>query len=186
MSKGTKVRASCELGLVDKTMGPPSPVHRTLEPREFRYSDHSMFLLLPADFSLSTATSTSSKKHRVRVHEHICVGIDLPPRWPNGHLGFDSCPDRGRPAQARLVGPRRTVPYKRGWEPLAQSERFTATAVTHRPNPSRSRGWHCQRRDVPPSTATSTPLPGTSLPFQLRQARRYAPLSSPSFSLSLQ
>jgi speckle-type POZ protein len=81
MSKGTKVRASCELGLVDKTMGPPSPVHRTLEPREFRYSDHSMFLLLPADFSLSTATSTSSKKHRVRVHEHICswAGLRRPP-----------------------------------------------------------------------------------------------------------
>jgi hypothetical protein len=36
------------------------------------------------------------------------VGIDLPPRWPNGHLGLDSRPDRG-------------VQPKHGWwAPVAQ------------------------------------------------------------------
>jgi hypothetical protein len=46
--------------------------------------------------------------------EESPVGIDLPPRWPNGHLGLDSRPDRGRPAQTRLVGPRRPVPQMGG------------------------------------------------------------------------
>jgi hypothetical protein len=46
-------------------------------------------------------------------------------------------------------GPRRTVPYKKRWEPRAQCERFNATV--HPPSsPSRSRGRHCQRRDAPP------------------------------------
>jgi hypothetical protein len=86
---------------------------------------------------------------------HVCndkdysVGIDLPPRWPNGHLGLDSCPDRGRPAQTRLVGPRRTVPYKKGVGATGLNDEVHChcrhpTVLTL----ARSRGWHCQRREV--------------------------------------
>jgi hypothetical protein len=54
------------------------------------------------------AKNSSNKPTASIVYEGTSlgtVGIDLSPRWPNGHLGLDSRPDRGRPSQARLVGP---------------------------------------------------------------------------------
>ena len=50
-------------------------------------------------------------RHRPLPHELVrrvverCVRLISPPMGPTAHWALDPCPDRGRPAQARLVGP---------------------------------------------------------------------------------
>jgi speckle-type POZ protein len=75
MSKGAKVRASCDLGLVDHTTGLPSSVHRTPEPREFRYGDDSMFFPQTEAFMDCAQLEASAylQDDRLTIHCDIAV-----------------------------------------------------------------------------------------------------------------
>jgi len=55
------------------------------------------------------------------------VSVDLHRLGPTDQTGFDSRPDRGRPARGRLVGPRRAAHIKRrGGGSVAQCPKFVA------------------------------------------------------------
>ncbi|KAG0522989.1 hypothetical protein BDA96_07G084900 [Sorghum bicolor] len=77
MSKGAKVLASCDLGLVDHTTGLPSSFHRTPEPREFRYGDGSMYFpqTTAAAFMDSAQLEASAYLHDDRLTIHCDIAV---------------------------------------------------------------------------------------------------------------
>ncbi|CAL5011147.1 unnamed protein product [Urochloa decumbens] len=101
-SKGAKVRASCDLSLVDKTTGSPWLVLRMPEPREFKYGDTSMYFPESAfmDHAMLEASPAYLRDDRLviqcdvtvikdpRLFTNKFVGeVEPPPSNIAGHLG---------------------------------------------------------------------------------------------------
>jgi hypothetical protein len=100
---------------------------------------------------------------------------------PTWAFGVWSAPWSGASNPTEVGGPRRTVPIKEEVGPTAQGTRFDL-AATPLLTLARSRGWHCQRRDAPPSVFTAATATGQrrhGLPFVINTVARSSSSTKP-------